>query len=165
MCGGWVGDAKATSFTVNPLWEGSGRTSGASSSSTRRYERHEVVGGTRSCTGHLFYFQLVPTLGPSTCVQTPLGVRTPQLDSPFSLEQQLRAQYKFGKPVGLCWSPGGEPRCTPLRKTICIHSLSACIFPVRACTNLFKTLPIFMHRHRAPAKSTPTAEMLVMVFF
>ena len=27
-----------------------------------------------------FIFQLVPTLGPSTCVQTLLGVRTPQLD-------------------------------------------------------------------------------------
>ena len=53
---GGIGDAKATSFTVNPLWEGSGRTSGASSSSKRRYERPEVVGGTRSCTGHFIFF-------------------------------------------------------------------------------------------------------------
>ena len=51
-----IGDAKATPFTVNPLWGGSGRISGASSSPTRRYERHEVVGGTRSCTGPFDFF-------------------------------------------------------------------------------------------------------------
>jgi hypothetical protein len=48
---------QATSSTGNPLavWEGSGWTSGASSSSTRRCERHEDVGGTRSCTGSFIF--------------------------------------------------------------------------------------------------------------
>ena len=131
MCVGWVGDAKATSFTVNPLWEGSGRTSGASSSSTRRYERHEVVGGTRSCTGHFYNFQLVPTLGPSTCVLIPYGVRIPQLDSPFLLEQQLRAQASLANLLFCVGVRVGSPRYIPL-EPICIHSLSACTFPLLA---------------------------------
>ena len=57
----------------------------------------------RSCDGHG-----QRRAGAMLRVRTPFGVRTPQLDSPFSLEQQLRAQYKFGKPVVLCWDPGGE---------------------------------------------------------
>ena len=73
---GWwrsgIGDAKATAFTVNPQWERSGRISGASSSSTRRYERHEVVSGTRSCTSHLL-FSDNPDAGPKH-VCKPLSV-------------------------------------------------------------------------------------------
>ena len=50
---------KSTNFIILVIrlavWEGSGWVSGASSSSTRRYEKHEDVGGTRSCTGSFIY--------------------------------------------------------------------------------------------------------------
>jgi hypothetical protein len=73
-----------TSSTGNPLavWEGSGWASGASSSSTRRYERHEDVRGTRSCTGHLVFFSLNRRRALAHAVRIPHGVRTPQLGFP-----------------------------------------------------------------------------------
>ena len=91
----------------------------------------EDVGGTRSCTGHFYNFQLVPTLGPSTCVQIPFGVRTPQLVRPFLLEQAAaREQASLANLLFCVGVRVGSLRYIPLRKLICIHSLSACTFPV-----------------------------------
>ena len=104
----------------------------------------------------ILFFQLVPTLGPSTCVQTPFGIRTPQLDSTFLLEQQLHEQFLvLANLLFLCRSPGGEPSRIPLRKPICIHSLSACTFPVLAIIYL-KTLPIFMQLRNTAHRKTNT---------
>ena len=83
--------------------------------------------------GPFYIFQLVPTLGPSTCVQTPFGVRIPQLVRPFLLEQQLHEQFLVLANLLFCVGVRvGSLRYIPLRKPICIHSLSACTFPLLA---------------------------------
>ena len=81
--------------------------------------------------GPFYIFQLVPTLGPSTCVLIPFGVRTPQLVRPFLLEQQLRAQASLANLLFCVGIRVGSLRYIPL-EPICIHSLSACTFPVLA---------------------------------
>ena len=85
-----IGDAKATSFTVNPVrvWEGSGWTGGEkwcqiiivkAVREARGRRRHPTMHG----PFHVL-FQLVPTLGPRTVVLLSLGVGI-LLDSCFPL--------------------------------------------------------------------------------
>ena len=68
------------------------------------------------------------TVRRSTCVQIPLGEHTPELDSPFPLEQQLRAQASVANLLFCIWDLGGKSSYI-LLELICIHSLSACTFP------------------------------------
>ena len=93
--------------------------------------------------GPFYIFQLVPTLGPSTCVLIPFGVRTPQLVRPFLLEQQLREQASLAYLLFCVGVRVGSPRASPLDSPYVFIVYR----PVLSLTgdNLFKTLPIFMH--------------------
>ena len=114
---------------------------------------HHLQGGTRGTRSSaapevarpFYIFQLVPTLGPSTCVQIPFGVPIPQLVRPFLLEQQLHEQFLVMAHLLFCvWDRVGSLRFTsPIESTIWIHSLSACTFPLLAIIYLKHYLVLY----------------------
>jgi hypothetical protein len=81
--------------------------------------------------GPFIFLALVPTLGPSTYSTNPSrsAYRSARM-LPLLIRAAAARAGLFGKPVVLCWSPGGESPHIPL-EPVCIHSLWTCTFPVQ----------------------------------
>ena len=92
--------------------------------------------------------QLVPTLGPSTCVLIPFGVRTPARQPLLTRAAAAREQASLANLLFCVGIRVGSLRYIPL-EPICIHSLSACTFPVLAIIYLKHYLYSCMARKAA----------------